>query len=653
MEEAGTIDTEVIDGIARDAGEGEEYVDEYYLVKMNLQGEEAFSIFLNELPEIQKLQEETGYFYVGNMILDKGKALYLILSGKLVRFDLEGNFVGQIQSEEGEGQFESADYINLSDGSWVAVIYGESGMSVAPVDLEKGTFGEKYTIPGVSYEYSFYPGVGYDLYLVNTYGLYGFNLGDEDKTQIMGYLDSDFDFYNIFRVVGLNDKEFLAMYDDTADGGRVLAKFTKVPPEEVKEKQSIVLAMGYTNWNVREAAVKFNKANETYRISIQDYSSLYGSQDDYRAGVNRLNTDIASGKIPDIILLDESMPVDSYISKGLFEDLKPYIEKDSQLDINNFMPNIIEAFSIDGKLYTMVPAFSIQTLVAKTSQVGKERGWTVQEVRELLDSKPEMQFLTRVTRDDMMNWCISMSGNQFIDWEKGNCSFDSDIFIQMLEFIKTFPETMDDGEMIGREDDYWENYDSLWREDKVLASLMNLGDFRGYSYMEKGTFGEEITMIGFPSANEDGSVIKADLQLALSSKSKCQEGAWEFLRTFLLDEYQENNVYSFPLSIKRLDQLGEEALKKPYYTDENNVKVEYDDTYYVNGMEIVIPPFTRQEVDALKEKIYSFTQVYKFDEALLNIINEEAAPYFAGQKRAEDVAGIIQSRVQIYVNENR
>ena len=94
-------------------------------------------------------------------------------------------------------------------------------------------------------------------------------------------------------------------------------------------------------------------------------------------------------------------------------------------------------------------------------------------------------------------------------------------------------------------------------------------------------------------------------------------------------------------------------MQKPYYMDENNSKVEFDDTYYVGGVEITISPMTEQQTEELKKQLYSFTQVYKYDEALLNIIQEETAPYFAGQKNARDVAAIIQSRAQIYVNENR
>ena len=38
---------------------------------------------------------------------------------------------------------------------------------------------------------------------------------------------------------------------------------------------------------------------------------------------------------------------------------------------------------------------------------------------------------------------------------------------------------------------------------------------------------------------------------------------------------------------------------------------------------------------------------------ITNIITEEAEAFFKGQKSVADVAGVIQSRVQVYVNENR
>lgn len=40
------------------------------------------------------------------------------------------------------------------------------------------------------------------------------------------------------------------------------------------------------------------------------------------------------------------------------------------------------------------------------------------------------------------------------------------------------------------------------------------------------------------------------------------------------------------------------------------------------------------------------------DSQIQNIIIEEAAAYFQGQKSVDEVVGIIQSRINIYVSEN-
>lgn len=629
-------------------GEGE-YIDEYFLVKFASNGSEVFSRNLSEFPELQKLKEDTGYFNAYNTIIS-GDNLYISCCGFYVQFDKEGQFQKMIGSQGGQNQLENANLFVLADGKVIAVLYEESAMMLAQVDMESGTLGEKVKLPGVGWNYSYYQGIGYDLYLTDSYGVYGFNLGDEDKTCLMNFVDSDFMCWGINNLIPLSDKEFYAAYDDAETGESRIAKFSKVDPADVKEKQEIVLAMAYTNWNVKSEVIKFNKNNDEYRIMLQDYSALYATDEDYEAGLTRLNADIVSGKIPDIILLDDSMPVDSYISKGLFEDLKPYIEQDSDMELSDFMPNMIEAFSINGKLYSLVPCFSIQTLLAKTSEVGQERGWTVQEAVELWDSKPAgTEFLNGATRSTMLEYCMKMSSSQFVDRETGKCSFNSDEFVQMLEFLNRFPEQIDDDYYT---DAYWQLYETQWREGRTLTCSYYLGDIGSFNRAKQATFGEDITMIGFPSANGDGSAIVPGMQLALTSKSKNKEGAWSFLRNFLLDEYQ-SEIYGFPLSVKQLEVKAQEAMEKPYYIDENGDKVEYDDIYYIGDAELKIEPMTRQEVDAFLEQLYSFSQVYTVDRSLQQIIEEEAASYFSGQKSAKEVADIIQSRAQIYVNETR
>ena len=87
--------------------------------------------------------------------------------------------------------------------------------------------------------------------------------------------------------------------------------------------------------------------------------------------------------------------------------------------------------------------------------------------------------------------------------------------------------------------------------------------------------------------------------------------------------------------------------------DENGNKVEHDDYYYINGEDILLEPMTQAQVDKLVNYIFSINNCYYSNTDITNIINEEMPSYFSGQKSAQEVAKIIQSRAQIYVNERR
>ena len=635
---------------AQEPDEEGNYIDQYYLVKLSVKGEEIFCISLNEIPQVKELAGN-GWLYTGDIVCIKDK-IYVKVMESYLTFDRDGNFLKMLSSE-GEDSLQGVYLYPIANGKVIAFRTEDDGaVYLGYADMETGKMTDKTKIPGASYDFSVYPGnENYEVFLVNSYGVYGYNIGDSDKTQLMNFVDSDLDSYGLYNLITINDQEFFAAYDDQENYETCIGRFSKVDPKDIKDKKVITLACAGLDWDIRNSVVKFNKSNEEYRITIQDYASLYNSESDYEAGITRLNTDIASGKVPDILVINDSMPVESYISKGLFEDLKPYIEKDEELDITNYMPNVLEAYSVDGKLYRLVPYYTINTLIAKTSDVGQERGWTVQDVNELMSTKPEdAMFLNYVDRRTMLLYCMSSAGNQYVDWENGTCSFDTDSFIEMLDFLKQFPETIGDDMYT---DEYWENYDSMWREGKVVAMMYNVSGFRDYQYVQQGTFGEPVTMIGYPTGNGDGSAIMPALQMAMSAKSSCKEGAWQFLRYYLTDEYQDAVTYGLPLSIKKLDSMGEESMKKPTYTDENGNEVESEDYYYLGGVEIPINPMTKEEVENFKKTLYSFNQVYNYDDNLIQIIEEEAAAFFNGQKSAKDVAAIIQSRVKIYVNENR
>lgn len=618
--------------------------DQYFLEQRTLEDEVLFSINLNELPEIRKIMEQQGWLYVSNLFAEDD-ALYLMCGGSLLKFDKNGNFVSNAIKQDPEGIMDGATIAEGKDQKFAAIAYGETGMKIYPLNLANGTVEQGFELAGNNYDLTFYKGLQYDFYVSSSNGVYGYNLGDAEITKLMSYVDSDLDIWQINSIIPISETEFYGSFSSATDWQDSVGRFTKVDPKDVKDRTVITLAMASTDWNVKSRVVAFNKSNNEYRISLIDYSSETG---DYNEGISKLNTDIVSGKVPDIMLLDSSMPIDSYTSKGLFADLLPMIESDPDIEVDDLMPNVVEAFSTDGKMYCLVPSYSIRTLAAKTSEVGEERGWTVEEALKLWDSKPQgTEFLAGATRSEILNMCMNFAGSQFVNYETGDCDFNNEGFTQLLEFLKRFPEEIADDYYT---DEYWNTYDSLWRNGSVITQQMYLSDFRNIAYTEQGTFGEPITLIGFPSKDEDGSVILPTMQFAISAKSKNQEAAWQFLRYYLTDEYQENTS-GFPMSMKILEKRAKEAMDRPFYEDENGNKEYYDDYIMIDGVEVQINPMTQEEVDHYMEILKSFKNVGRYDDTLLNIISEETEPYFNGQKSADEVAQIIQNRAQIYLHE--
>lgn len=61
---------------------------------------------------------------------------------------------------------------------------------------------------------------------------------------------------------------------------------------------------------------------------------------------------------------------------------------------------------------------------------------------------------------------------------------------------------------------------------------------------------------------------------------------------------------------------------------------------------------SQEEADQIYSLIASATDTTRYDTVIYNIIMEEVQGFFAGSKTAGETAEIIQSRVQLYLDEN-
>lgn len=619
------------------------YSNEQSLVCLDLEGNEIWRAPL----KLYAGEEE--YFYAQTFLTDEQGNSYIISRESCITFDRDGNHVAAVKMEQ-------SNYNSIfvsEEGDLQVVFWNEdySKQNIAKLNPKTGAVEDIEALPDTIAQYNIYKGYKYDLMLTNTSGIFGYNLGDEEVTQIMSYINSDLCMTYLNEFFFIAEGQFVASYWDEYSGKYQVALFTAVDPEDIPDKQGIIFGCNYVDYEVRNRIVEFNKESDEYRIVIKEYSN-YNSPGNWQAGVTQLNNDILSGNIPDILVISRDMPVESYANKGIFADLYEFLEEDEELNREDYLQNVLDAYTIDGELYAVVPSFSVETCTAKSEWVEQKESWSIQEMQEVVAKMPEgaSAFGESYGRESMLNIAMSYTSDQFIDWESGKCNMDSEEFKALLSYIATYPAE----ESMVWDEDYWMNeYEVQWHNDKTLMMSTSIYSIADFDSMNSAYLDEDYSIVGFPCAPEMGAVLSANTAYAISEKSNNKEVAWEFIRYYLTDEYQQTIQWSLPVNEEALYQQAMEATKKPVWIDEFGNETEYDQTYWIAGQEIIIEPMTEAEVEELLEYIKSVKNTWSYKEDILEIINEEAAPFFEGQKSVDEVVKIIQSRVQLYVDENR
>ncbi|MFA9377721.1 MAG: ABC transporter substrate-binding protein [Lachnotalea sp.] len=532
------------------------------------------------------------------------------------------------------------------EGKVVIATYATDKFVFQDIDFANKKIGTTYeNVPSSNGSYTLMKGADKGC-LVNTgNSLYEYDFETQTSEEILNWIDSDINSDSISAIALLEDGRILAVTSEYAEetSKTELVYLTKKASSEVTEKTILTLGTMYLSSDIRNSIIDFNKTNETYRIRVKEYGT-----DDYETGTTQLNSDIVSGNAPDIIDLSNGN-TEQYIEKGILEDLYPYIDKDADIKKEDFQENVLKAYEKDGKLYAILPSFTVVTVVGKSADVGDKMGWKLDDLMTLVKSKPEgTEIFDYATKDSILSSLCMYGLDQFVDWETGKCTFDSDSFIQMLEFANTFNSDY-------VYDESAPSMPNKIQSGQLLLSEENIYDVQTYQVYE-AMYGEPITFIGYPSETGNGSAISSgNIIFGMSSKSKNKDGAWEFIRKFMMNDYQtSSNLWGFPILKSALEAKLNAAMTPEYYEDETGKQAEQSKTSWgYDDFNVDIYAATQEEVDAVKNLIDNANGTYQYNSNMYSIISEEAAAYFSGQKTSKDVADVIQSRLQIYVNENR
>lgn len=635
------------------------YEEKYFLDCWNLDGTACWEV---EIPEVN---QNGDYFYVLKMLP--------IADGKVIILGSVANTLVKIEADE-NGSLSPAKNIDTSsitaeyfsscvvkeEGKVLLQYYGDMNMDkvyVVELDAVKETISPATELPVsvANNAYSIFGGNTADfLFTAGGEGIFSYKIGDTEAKKMMDFINSDINIGNINFIYEIDDRSFIGLYTDAYEWKNIAAVFTKVDPKDIKDKEVIAIGGSGISYNMelKKRAVDFNKSNDKYRIVMKDYS-INDNTEDGSGTYTQLNNDIISGNMPEILVLTDGLPVESYISKGLLADIDELIAKDEELSKVEFVDNVFESHRVNGKLYEIIPSFVIRTYIAKASLVGDKTGWSLQDVNALEPTFPDglRLFSEDMTRSSFIYEVMEYCGNDLVNLENGKCNFDSDEFAQLLEMAKQFPEEISDEFY---EEDYWMASQSQYRDNRTLLKEMYISSMRWVKEDINGYMGEPVSYVGFPNQSKTGSIVNANDTYAISAKSGNKEGAWEFMRYYLTEEYQKSEDF-WGLSVHKsiLEESKKQAMEKSYYTDEEGNRIEYDDTMYINGQEITYSPLSQEQADQLVDFIYSVNNKVFHNEDIVNIVTEEAEAFFKGQKSAKEVTDLIQNRVQLYINENR
>ena len=477
----------------------------------------------------------------------------------------------------------------------------------------------------------------YSYYYNDNTAFYGVK-PDKSREKLIDFANSGLS--EVRCIAHLADEEFVCTM-----GGK-LYRLSERDADDLAEIKEITLAVTFNIDSIQPMIADFNSGSNLYRVNVKNYSDGHEHTiEGFESAAHDLEMDIISGNAPDMVWLDTN-ETEKLASKGAFTDLYELMDSDTRFTREAFLPNYLEAAETDGHLYSITPTFMIRTMAAKSKFVDKEN-WNFDGFKAAYESRPDgMELFETANNRNAVFDRLSNSGADFIDMTTHTCSFDSQEFIDMLEFAGQFP---------GVDEYTWEQCSC--RNDTALLSDMYFSSFRDINVQKQSVFGEAITFVGAPSADGKGSVMLPSNQFAIMETSDNKEGAWEFIKLFLADECCNGNPDGIPVTENGLKKVMEAALEPPFYYDElnDNKKVYMDETgmdSYSNE-QIKITPMTDDEQKRYEQFVRGVRRISSGNTrlAISSIISEETEYYFAGEHSAKQCAEMIQNRVSILLSE--
>lgn len=334
---------------------------------------------------------------------------------------------------------------------------------------------------------------------------------------------------------------------ETKDGKTVLRFATWDTGESLKIQQDI--------------AKEFEKENKDVKVQVEAYADGFDQ---------KIAASFGAKNPPDVMYM-----WDFTTYSHSLEPLDSYIEKDTDINMDDFYEGLFNYSKVDNKLYGMPAGFSTMVVYYNKKLFDQynipypQAGWTWDEFKEIaknLTDKSKKQYGFSVTSEpdtyDLQGLVWSNGGSFISDDGKEIEGFINSA--ETVESIQLYGDMVKEGSAILTGGKNQQSASDIFKSGKLGMLVSGVWPIQGFKDA-KVDFGT-VMMPAFGSKPVKGLISSSSISIAKDSKQK--ELAWKFVKYFSSEKAINMRTADLPVrkSVVEKNKVMDDPLYAPFYT---------------------------------------------------------------------------------------
>ena len=586
--------------------------------------------------EPQLIFENVSTEFSGQWFFDADNNYYILNTDELVKVDPKGSVFFRQKVIGGSLQ----DICQLADGSVYLLKWMDDGTKkLLKLDTSTGeAMPLDYVALGESYDQRITAGAS-GLLLLDGMGIWSVDTSNGAKTILLDLAEYEYELGTTVHDFCMKDERAVdILYSGVVESLRVV---------DIAGSRVIITAKSEVFFDdslMKECITLFNRSNDTYYVVAETYEDGMDVLDFYE----KTNVEIGTGGGPDIVFYNSVNEPESLLEKGAFVDLSSYMEA-SGINEEDYFSAAFDFWKEEDVIYAAnIVARPTGNWVSEDI-LGENHNPRIEEfVDGLLEYQEKAIFQTAWESDQVLEYFLVGSDTLWgmINWEQSTCDFSGELFAKMLEVAKRYG---------------WDpNQDLPYVSYPILVSFYT---YETEEQMEKNGR----VPIGY--VFEEGCFMRNNQTgvMAINSNSDQmhKQGAWEFMAFLLSDEIQTRiGQRTYPVKKSAYEAAVQREMEEGSITVSvgadgsvtKNYKAGIADLKELNNDEAAykaLHDLTQEKAVEIATLLEASRALPSRTSSIVDIITEEAASYFNGSKSVEEVVGIIENRVQLYLDERK